>query len=126
MGDLSRLDAAICQLSDRLRERRVAAGHWEGVLSSSPLSTGTAILALHLADRERLRDAVAAGRGWLVDHQNADGGWGDTVRSRSNISTTAIVWAALSKIEASSACLSRAAEWLHEHAGGVSPQVLPA
>jgi squalene-hopene/tetraprenyl-beta-curcumene cyclase len=128
MGDLSRLDTAICQLSDRLRDRRVDPGHWEGVLSSSALSTGTAVLALHLADRERSRDAVEAGRRWLVDHQNADGGWGDTVRSRSNISTTAIVWAALSKLDsgaASATCVSRAAEWLKKKAGGVSPQVLP-
>ena len=128
MGDPSRLDTAIGQLADRLRDRRVEAGHWEGSLSSSALSTGTAMLALHLADRERLRNAVEAGRRWLVDHQNADGGWGDTLRSRSNISTTAIVWAALSKLDsgaASAACISRAAEWLQKEAGGVSPQVLP-
>lgn len=126
MGGLPRLDIAISQLSDRLRDRRVAGGHWEGRLASSALSTGTAILALHLADGVRLSDAVEAGRQWLVNHQNADGGWGDTVRSRSNISTTAIVWAVLSKLEASEACLSRAAEWLQKHAGGVSPAALSA
>ena len=47
---------------------------------------------------DRLTPFVKAGSAWLVQHQNADGGWGDTVRSRSNISTTAIVWASLSKI----------------------------
>jgi squalene-hopene/tetraprenyl-beta-curcumene cyclase len=128
MGDLSRLDTAIGQLSDRLRERRVAGGHWVGRLASSALSTATAILALHLADQERWRDAVEAGRRWLVDHQNADGGWGDTVRSRSNISTTAIVWAALSKIgqstPASSVSITRGSDWLRSRAGGVTPEVL--
>jgi squalene-hopene/tetraprenyl-beta-curcumene cyclase len=152
MGDLSSLDQTISRLSDRLRDRRVAAGHWEGHLSSSALSTGTAVLALHLAgqaggcrptlsgsaeslsgsaestDGERLNNAVQAGRQWLVAHQNADGGWGDTVRSRSNISTTAIVWGALSKLgdsgPASEASISRAADWLRARAGDVTPDVL--
>src|SRR5262245_46064609 len=34
------------------------------------------------------------GVGWLAAHANADGGWGDTVRSQSNLSTTALAWAA--------------------------------
>jgi squalene-hopene/tetraprenyl-beta-curcumene cyclase len=129
MIDLSRLDSAISRLSDRLRDRRVAGGHWEGHLASSALSTGTAILALHLAepcrptlsgsaDRDALKDAVEAGRRWLVDHQNADGGWGDTVRSRSNISTTAIVWAVLATLgesePASRASIARASDWLRQ------------
>ena len=138
MDDLSRLDTAIGQLSDRLRDRRVAGGHWEGHLASSALSTGTAILALHLADRERLKDAVAAGRHWLLEHQNADGGWGDTVRSRSNISTTAIVWAVLSKLgesePASRASIARASDWLRTaafdsaqaRASDLSPEALRA
>src|SRR5262245_21756755 len=133
MGDLSRLDTAICQLSNRLRDRRTA-GHWEGHLASSALSTGTAILALHFArtggskSSERLTDAEQAGRQWLVAHQNADGGWGDTIRSRSNIRTTANGWGALSKLGAAGAasepCLSRAAGWLRAAAGDVGPDAL--
>jgi hypothetical protein len=37
---------------------------------------------------------IAAGLIWLAEHQNEDGGWGDTVCSKSNISTTALCWAA--------------------------------
>jgi squalene-hopene/tetraprenyl-beta-curcumene cyclase len=133
MDDLSRLDQAISALSDRLRDRRIGAGHWDGHLASSPLSTATAILALHLASAngsagERLADAVQAGRRWLDAHQNADGGWGDTDRSRSNISTTAIVWAALSKLSASQPAsgtsVSRAAGWLRSAAGDITPDAL--
>ena len=104
------VDAAERLLVRRLLDRRAAPDHWDGHLASSALSTATAILALHLvaaarASRRhgprRLEPSVAAGVDWLIAHQNADGGWGDTVRSRSNISTTAIVWASLSAVVAS-------------------------
>jgi squalene-hopene/tetraprenyl-beta-curcumene cyclase len=37
---------------------------------------------------------IAGGMVWLAAHQNADGGWGDTVKSFSNISTTMLCRAA--------------------------------
>jgi squalene-hopene/tetraprenyl-beta-curcumene cyclase len=125
----------LARLVARLLERRSAPDHWEGLLASSALSTGTAVLALHLAAENRddapgaaLRDAGAAGVRWLVAHQNVDGGWGDTTRSRSNISTTAIVWAALSAVAredaGSEGSLSRAEAWLQQAAGAVTPDAL--
>ena len=103
-------------LIDRLLERRAARDHWDGRLASSALSTATAVLALGIAarngypDAHRLAPLVAAGASWLVSHQNPDGGWGDTVLSKSNISTTAIVWATLSEISRRDAAASQAAE----------------
>ncbi|MPZ16290.1 MAG: squalene--hopene cyclase [Luteitalea sp.] len=93
------LDTTLATLTRRLLERRVLAGHWEGALASSALSTATAVMALTLSSREGLGPfdhLVDNGARWLLAHQNADGGWGDTVRSRSNLSTTALVWSALS------------------------------
>lgn len=69
-------------------------GHWTGELSSSALSTATAITALATVDRSAHAERIRAGLNWLARHANPDGGWGDTVRSRSNLSTTALVWAA--------------------------------
>lgn len=69
-------------------------GHWEGELSSSALSTATAVIALHSVDADLHAQFVQNGLRWLADHVNPDGGWGDTIRSRSNLSTTALVWAA--------------------------------
>ena len=129
------VDGAIRALAHRLEQSRAGADHWEGHLASSALSTGTAVLALHLAaiddphaDGSRL--GVLDGVAWLAAHQNSDGGWGDTIRSRSNISTTAIVWAALSAsapqdVRATRAVAS-AGRWLEQAAGGTSPEALRA
>jgi len=78
--------------------------HWEGELSTSALSTATAVMALQqvcnagrtAADYSLEADFDALIRGgldWLAEHQNEDGGWGDTVKSLSNISTTMLTHA---------------------------------
>src|SRR5437667_1117970 len=42
------------------------------------------------------RSLIRSGLAWLIANQNADGGWGDTVVSFSNLSTTMLCWSALS------------------------------
>ena len=82
--------------------RAGAAGHWVGQLSSSALSTATAASAL-AAGRIDDDAAPATPCAQLIDAgrasgssgcQNADGGWGDTDKSLSNIATTMLVRAA--------------------------------
>lgn len=114
------------------------AGHWEGELSASALSTATAVFALHqywatapasVESRRVDRDCdrlVRAGLAWLALHQNADGGWGDTIKSVSNISTTALCWAAFA-VDSARACgaygatVTAAEAWLGNAAGGLEP-----
>src|SRR3954447_11099702 len=79
----SRLDAALAVATYTLLAELGPHGHWTGELSSSALSTATAVVALVEADRERHADLIAAGLRWLAEHVNADGGWGDTIKSRS-------------------------------------------
>ena len=133
-------DRALRVLIERLLARRIGADRWEGCLASSALSTGTAVLALHQTTRagrafdRALEPFIASGVRWLTASQNRDGGWGDTIRSRSNISTTAIVWATLSEVASDSGfaeshaidrtCLRRAESWLKESAGDVTPAAL--
>ena len=79
--------------------------HWVGELSTSALSTATAVMALEQMRRQYVsagRDVpepwthlIRGGIEWLVAHQNEDGGWGDTVKSISNISTTMLCYAVL-------------------------------
>jgi len=97
-----------------------------GELSSSALSTAVAAFALQLgqaADREaRTRRAVA----WLVANVNADGGWGDTVRSPSNLSTTLLVRSALGGlgVAASQPVLAGADAWIEKVAGSMAPSAI--
>ncbi len=70
-------------------------GFWEGRLSASALSTATAISALCLGNAENDAARIGAGVAWLVQHQNADRGWGDTADSPSNLATTLLAVAAL-------------------------------
>src|SRR6266566_3943731 len=66
---------------------------------------------------------------WLAEHQNADGGWGDTVKSISNISTTMLCRAALhvtGRWPDSSESFRRCHSWLKERYGESPSQLAEA
>jgi squalene-hopene/tetraprenyl-beta-curcumene cyclase len=134
MVDYDKLCDAHKAACEQLLGHRTAAGHWEGRLSSSALSTATAVSALALVRRQLERDdspascdqqeqigrLIFAGLDWLVKSQNADGGWGDTDRSLSNIATTMLVRAAfqLTCVPAARAdLLGRADQFIQSHGG---------
>ena len=111
MIDHDRLQTAYEMARSDLLAERDPDGHWTGELSSSALSVATAVSALSLASRggrlhpaqgtaavisdRRFDQLIRGGVHWLVEHQNSDGGWGDTDRSFSNVSTTFLAIAAL-------------------------------
>lgn len=102
---------------ERLLGQRRSDGHWEGRLSSSALSTATALCALALKDREVHGERIERSLAWLEAHQNSDGGYGDTVISESNISTTTLCWAAFAAAGAPGPAAKRAEAWLEKEAG---------
>ncbi len=110
---------------------RNARGHWGGRLSSSALSTATAVCALATVNRSDSSDPLAAavegGLAWLAGHQNADGGWGDTERSFSNLSTTLLAWAAFGAAGEEArwdAPVAAAEAWLRCAVGSLEPERL--
>ncbi|MCS6853051.1 MAG: squalene--hopene cyclase [Gemmataceae bacterium] len=125
-----RVEAAYRTARDALLAERTRDGHWIGELSTSALSTATAVSALAVARRpsslpgphDRL---IAQGVRWLAEHQNPDGGWGDTIRSLSNISTTLLCQAAFHLTETAdqyAAVLDRAEAHLAERYGATPAQ----
>ena len=116
-----------------LLAERTPEGHWVGQLSTSALSTATAVSALALVRKHdpsapRHDDLIAGGAAWLAAHQNADGGWGDTVKSLSNISTSMLCRAALHLTGAADrhrTTLERVERWLAGHHGR-TPEELAA
>ncbi len=96
------LDRAHATACAALLAERTGDGFWVGGLSSSALATATAVSALGLVrdgrpewmDGQLVSSLVDRGVDWLAEHQNSDGGWGDSTLSLSNISTTMLVRAA--------------------------------
>ena len=112
---------------------RQAGGHWTGKLSSSALSTATAVCALAIHRRHIVEEAVAAaplilrGLEWLSRHVNPDGGWGDTDMSISNLSTTTLCWAAFGAADESRSyaqTVNRAEDYLRRAAGGIDRETI--
>lgn len=134
--DYNRLFAAYERARDDLLAERSRDGHWTGELSASALSTATAVSALALVERRDatnekgefvsearesfLSELIVDGINWLADHQNADGGWGDTDKSNSNIATTMLAVAAfhLTGVPVKHAdALERAQKYINEKGG---------
>ena len=129
MLDPARLHRAYQTARHDLLAERDASGHWIGELSSSSLSTATATSALALVRRhavgppcapEVLGGLVERGVECLARAQNADGGWGDTDKSLSNVATTMLARAAIVLAGAAgrhAGLLARAEEYLAARGG---------
>jgi squalene-hopene/tetraprenyl-beta-curcumene cyclase len=89
------IQSQFSDLSSLLLQRRNAAGYWEGRLSSSALGVAVAITALHFYDAPGNTSEISSGLNWLETNINADGGFGDSPRSMSNVSTSLLCYAAV-------------------------------
>lgn len=128
----SQIAAAAAQVRAALLAERLPAGHWAGELSTSALSTATAVCALatvaHQTGIERYDSLIERGLQWLAANANPDGGWGDTTRSFSNISTTTLGWAAFGSVKGADeryrTTVNAAGQWLTQKAGGITTDKL--
>ncbi|MCI0458177.1 MAG: squalene--hopene cyclase [Gemmataceae bacterium] len=132
--DPQRLDAAYQTALAALLAERTPEGHWVGELSTSALSTATAVSALalvqkHVGPHNQFDALIGGGLEWLATHQNADGGWGDTFKSVSNISTSMLCRAAFHLTgteEKHAGPLLRVEGWLGERYGQTPEQLAEA
>src|SRR5262245_10487612 len=140
-----RLERAYQTALAALLAERHPDGYWVGELSTSALSTATAVGALTLVQKQRgtreYQALIDGGIAWLTAHQNPDGGWGDTVKSFSNISTTMLCRAAFHLVggqesgirsqesevrSQADAPLRRAEAWLFERHGTTPAELAEA
>jgi squalene-hopene/tetraprenyl-beta-curcumene cyclase len=131
-----RLQNALDIARKELLAPRAPDGGWPGELSASALATATAVCALAVADRHGHPASIAApsasridrGLIWLARNVNADGGWGDTTLSLSNISTTTLGWAAFGVVPGADdkyrSVVRSAEKWLSDRAGNVTADKL--
>ena len=129
--DRQRLDSALHTARQTLLAEIKPEGYWTGQLSSSALSTATAVMALHLVQEETGNNhdsLIRGGLQWLANNTNEDGGWGDTIKSISNISTTTLCWAVFHAIPNADKqyedTLLGADAWLSKTAGGTTREEL--
>ena len=131
-----RVREALIIAGNHLNDQRTPGGPWCGELSSSALSTATALFTLELYSdaphqpRTEFQSLISRGTEWLARNVNPDGGWGDTTRSPSNLSTTTLVWAALKRVAARlsssdlEACIRGAEAYLSTRAGSTERRQL--
>lgn len=128
MIDPARLLSAYQTARRDLLAERVPQGHWVGELSSSALSTATAVSALSLVarhtgddSRRRLcRELATRGIHRLCGGRSDDGGFGDTDKSFSNVATTMLVRAAFQLAGAAgdhAEMLARAEQYIDSQGG---------
>ncbi len=109
-----------------LLAERTPGGFWVGELSASALSTATAVFALDMVGDPKYTPLVRNGLKWLAENQNADGGWGDTTKSFSNLSTTCLGWAVFNipDAEGYTETIDRAEAWIGNVAGTLDAKPL--
>lgn len=126
--DPKRVERAYQSARENLLSSRLAKGWWEGELSSSALSTAVAVAAL-IAAKVDAPKLVENGLSWLNEHQNADGGWGDTTISFSNISTTLLVKSAFyisGRHQEFASTLEKTDQWLGSRYGNSGKELAEA
>jgi squalene-hopene/tetraprenyl-beta-curcumene cyclase len=125
--DRDKINSILDNLTRQLLSERNPAGHWRGRLSGSALSTAVAVFALSSVDKLKYGSYINRGLAWLMQNANIDGGWGDTDRSLSNLSTTLLCWSALAAGEQSGRLLEiseNAEKWISRRTGSLEPEMI--
>ncbi len=114
------IDEMIGAVQGRLLEMRPPKESiWRGNLSSSAISTSVSVFALYMADKEKYSPYIRKGTEWLIANMCADGSWGDSIESPSNMTATLLTYASLCAVGAPS---QKTKEYLTIKFGGSTDQ----
>ena len=115
------LKAMQADAMERLMKCRSADGMWRGALSSSAISTAVSVFALQRIDADRYASQISAGVRWLHAAMRADGSWGDSVESPSNMTATLLTYVSLYAVGQAPA---ESRQFLNNQFGGDSEEAL--
>ena len=115
------IDTWIDEATSLLLTKRTQGGLWRGELSSSAISTAVAIFALRQIDANRYAETIQCGAEWLLHTMQADGSWGDSIESPSNMTATLLTYAALF---AMGQAPEATRHYLSERFGGVTDEAI--
>ena len=115
------IDTWIDEATSLLLSKRTQGGLWRGELSSSAISTAVAIFALRQIDANRYTETIQCGAEWLLRTMQADGSWGDSIESPSNMTATLLTYAALF---AMGQAPEATRHYLSERFGGVTDEAI--
>lgn len=114
-------EKAIAEMTEVLRaeliKNRSEGGLWHGELSSSAVSTSVAVFALYLMDKDLYALPIRKGVEWLKQNMHADGAWGDSIESPSNLTATLLSYACLCAVDEAP---SQTNEYLKKQFGGTT------
>jgi squalene-hopene/tetraprenyl-beta-curcumene cyclase len=114
------LDRAIASTQAHLEALRDATATGKGIFPAAPSPPRPPSSRCHSWIAANTPPSSPPARSWLSEHQNADGGWGDTTLSKSNLSTTLLCWSALHIGVGRARAVSD--EWIIAHVGSLEPQ----
>lgn len=100
-----------------LLSKREVGQIWRGNLSSSAISTSVSVFALHEIDAVKYALLINKGVSWLQQSMKADGTWGDSIESPSNMTATLLTYASLYAVGVKS---EQTLAYLRERFGGDS------
>ena len=115
------IDTWIDEATSLLLTKRTKGGLWRGELSSSAISTAVAIFALRQIDANRYAETIQRGAEWLLRTMQADGSWGDSIESPSNMTATLLTYAALFAMDQAPEATRH---YLSERFGGVTDEAI--
>ena len=106
---------------ERLMKSRSADGMWRGSLSSSAISTAVSVFALQRINADKYASHIQAGVRWLHETMKADGSWGDSVESPSNMTATLLTYVSLYAVGQAP---TESRQYLSQQLGGDSEEAL--
>jgi squalene-hopene/tetraprenyl-beta-curcumene cyclase len=107
-------------LHNLLLSKRGEDMYFESSLSDSAVSTAVACVALEIADAAKHAESIHIAKNWLLEHQNADGLYGDSPSSPANLTATFMSYIALSRDGAHVEKLEQSRSYLLSYFGDFS------